>query len=212
MRGQLHVGVALLVNDIRKLDEKEGHFEATIDLRLRWQDLGQAFDAQVVGVDRQELSGEAAADRLATIWTPRVELANVPEAPLESDPGLFISADGTVVYVQRIRAVFDSKLNLRAFPFDSQALVLQIRAPRETTGQIALVQEQQDLDASGLRPGAELPDWTLETVNSRPPPFAAGTAPATPKWTLSSTSAAPRAPWRRSSSSPTCWCCWYPPF
>jgi hypothetical protein len=47
----------------------------------------------------------------------------------------------------------------------AQALPLQLQAIRQSINQIALVQDQQDLDASGIRPGATLPGWTLQRLD-----------------------------------------------
>jgi hypothetical protein len=75
------------------------------------------------------------------------------------DQGLFIYDDGTVVLIQRVKGVFDANYRLGAFPFDTQNLAVHIVSERYNTNQITLVQEQRDLDNSGLRKDMSLLSW-----------------------------------------------------
>ena len=106
----LTVRVALIVNNISKINESAGTFTADIDLLLRWKDPRQAFDGKTVGVDQEQFNGEKATAKLATLWTPQVKITNLAEKPLRQEDGLFLYADGRVVHNQRLTATFENKL------------------------------------------------------------------------------------------------------
>ncbi len=166
----LPVGVALFLTGIAKINDQAGTYEGNFDLRLRWRDPGLAFDAKANGTDRQEYGGDAAADKLATIWTPRITLANLVDKTAQGRPGLFIYADGSVVYVQRFRTTFESKFKLAAFPFDTQDLTVRLLSSKYSVNEVAFIQEQQDVNASGFKDGLKISGWTpkrLEFAASR---------------------------------------------
>jgi hypothetical protein len=124
----------------------------------RRRDPRLAFDPVEVGTDRQEYGNEAATARLAAIWTPQLAITNVGDKA-KIEPGLFIYADGSAMLIQRVKATFDAKLRLAAFPFDTQALSIRLAAPRYNTNQIALVQDQEDCNRCGFRDGLTIGGW-----------------------------------------------------
>lgn len=161
----LRLGVSLIVNSVSQPNEATGHFEASVDLQLRWRDPNQAFDAKELGMDRWEFGYEQAVAKLATMWTPTVVFANMPDKAYKPEPGLFIYSDGRVVYVQRFSGVFKTTFTLAAFPFDTQSLILHLQAPRENVNEIIFVQDQQDMDDSGILPSATLSGWHLQRLD-----------------------------------------------
>ncbi len=153
----IKIGVAVFVNNITKVNDQGSTFEGSLDLQLRWKNTDLAFNAQEMGTNRMEFDHDSATKKLASIWTPALTLANANIQSIEQ--GLFIYADGTVVLIQRVKGVFDAKYRLDAFPFDTQNLPVHIDSERYNTNQIALVQEQRDLDNSGLRKDINLLSW-----------------------------------------------------
>jgi len=153
----LKIGVAVFVNNIAKVNDQAGTFEGSLDIQLRWKNTGLAFNAQEMGTNRIEFNHDSATQKLASIWMPALTLANASIQSL--DQGLFIYADGTVVHIQRVKGVFDAKYRLEAFPFDTQKLPVYIASERYNTNQIALIQDQRDLDNSGLRKDMSLLSW-----------------------------------------------------
>ncbi|MCX7099373.1 MAG: hypothetical protein NTV43_15870 [Methylococcales bacterium] len=153
----LKIGVAVFVNNISKVNDQTDNFEASVDIQLRWKDNDLAFNTHKQGSNRLEFKYDAVEQKLASIWSPALTLAN---ANIQSKAqGLFIYADGTVVLIQRVKAVFDAPYRLDAFPFDTQNLPIHLLSERYNTHQIALIQEQADLDNSGLRKGLSLLSW-----------------------------------------------------
>ncbi len=157
----MKVGVAVTWNNVAKINELAGTFKGNVDLQLRWRDPRQAFNAKEQGTDRQEFSGDAATAKLAAMWSPQLTLSNLVDKPIRMEPGLLIYADGTVVYIQRVRANFESPYKLAGFPFDRQNLTVKLLSTKYNAAQVALVQEQKDLDQSGVREGARLLNWDI---------------------------------------------------
>jgi hypothetical protein len=153
----LKIGVAVFVNNITKVNDQTGTFEASLDLQLRWKNVDLAFNAQEMGTNRLEFEHDSAVQKLASIWTPALKLANAAIQSMEQ--GFFIYADGTVVLIQRVKGVFDAKYRLEAFPFDTQNLPVHIVSERYNTNQIALIQDQRDINNSGLSKEINLLSW-----------------------------------------------------
>ena len=166
----LRVGVAVFLNDAGKINEQTGTFEASIDVRFRWRDPTLAFSSKAQGADRQEYSNEQMAVKLRKIWNPRLTVANQNGNVLRTEGGLFVYADGTVEHIQRMRLVLDNKYRLAAFPFDTQGLTVRILSTRYTVNQIALAQDQSDINASGIRETIAISGWVpkrIEFLSSR---------------------------------------------
>lgn len=155
----IKIGVAVLVNNITKVNDQAGTFEGNIDLQLRWNNADLAFDAREIGVNRMEFNHDAAIKKLATIWTPALTLANTAAQNIDIKKGLFIYADGTVVLILRITGVFGTKYQLDAFPFDTQALSVRIVSEKYNNQQIVLMQDQRDINESGLGKEIHLSAW-----------------------------------------------------
>lgn len=155
----MRVGVAVWFNDLGKVNEVAGTYEASIDVRYRWIDPALKFDAKAEGGDRQEFSNEEAAAKVKKIWTPRLEIANQVGSSSRSESGLFVYSNGTVEQVQRLRVTLDSKYKLGAFPFDTQAMPVRILSTRFTANQIALAQDPVDVNASGIKETMAVAGW-----------------------------------------------------
>lgn len=156
----VRVGVAVFLNDAGKISEQAGTYEASIDVRYRWRDPAQKFDVKTAGGDRIEFSADAMTDKLKKMWSPRLTIANQVGNPQRVEGGVFIYADGTVEQIQRLKVSLDSKYRLAAFPFDTQALGVRILSTRFTINQLALVQDQNDINASGIRETMSIGGWT----------------------------------------------------
>jgi len=155
----LRVGVAVFVSRIEKINEVANTFVGNIDVRYRWRDPRLSFEMKEQGTDRLEFDDEAALAKLQTIWNPRISITNLVEADAQRRVGLFIYPDGSVELIQRVKATFETRFNLRAFPFDTQSLSVIMLSSKYNVNQIQLVQDQKDLDHSGINPELQLKEW-----------------------------------------------------
>ena len=161
----IKVGVALFVNNINKISEANNTFECQFDLRYVWKDPRLVFDTGEMGTNRLEFGQEAAIAKLATIWNPQIKITNIIEKDAQIVPGLFIHYDGEVELIQRIKATFETKLNLDAFPFDNQSLLVAMLSSKYNSTQIALAQDQDDLNESGLDPDLKVNGWKPQGIS-----------------------------------------------
>jgi hypothetical protein len=161
----LRVGVAVFLNDAGKINESTGNYEASIDLRYRWRDPSLAFDAKLAGADRLEFNSEQMASKLRKMWNPRLTIANQNGNLQRAEGGLFIYADGMVEHIQRLKLVLDTRYRLAAFPFDTQGLSVRVLSTRYTVNQLALVQDQNDINASGIKETISIPNWTAKRID-----------------------------------------------
>lgn len=162
----LRVGVAVFLNEVGKINEQTGNYEASIDLRYRWRDPTLAFDSKQAGADRLEFNSDQMAARLRKMWSPRLTIANQNGNLLRAaEGGLFIYADGTVEHIQRLKLLLDTRYRLAAFPFDTQGLAVRILSTRYSVNQLALVQDQGDINASGIKEPMAIPGWTARRMD-----------------------------------------------
>lgn len=161
----MRVGVSLFVNSINKINEATNTFESQFDLRYVWNDPRLAFDTGEMGTNRLEFGQEAAVAKLATIWNPQIKITNIIEKDAQISPGLFIHYDGEVELIQRVKATFESKLNLDAFPFDTQSLLVAMLSSKYNSNQISLSQNQDDINESGLDPELKINGWNPQGIS-----------------------------------------------
>lgn len=159
----LKVGVTFILNDIINVDEKAGSFQADVDLTLAWNNPDAAFDPKKEGSTIVILDGKQTEAKIKTMWIPQIKIANL-EKIVSNIPSMTISKDGSVVYVQRIKAQFKMHPDLRAFPFDTQRLTLYLDADKNTTSEVKFNQDQQEINKSGIREGVKLAGWTVDKV------------------------------------------------
>jgi hypothetical protein len=161
----LKVGVTFLLNDIVKVNESNGNYLASIDLKLAWKDPSLAFDPNHYGTFRRELNLAQATQMLAKIWNPNVVIANMQGNPISKEPCLLIDADGSIMYIQRINAYFETPYDFAPFPFDTQELLVRLVSNQYDDSEIEFYQSQQELDQSGIREDVSVPGWNLSGID-----------------------------------------------
>lgn len=167
------VRVAVYFADIHSIDENEGEFVATVDVRVRWEDSRLRYPARDTPRGFVELRDEAAQARIAEIWTPEVVLANVIEEPERESYGLRIDPDGRVELMQRTKARFQTTFDFERFPFDRQELRVELLASRETNDVVVLDYRQDDLDFTRLAEGVHLDGWSPRLIDFEREPLTA---------------------------------------
>ncbi|MBI3396355.1 MAG: hypothetical protein HY042_11010 [Spirochaetia bacterium] len=158
----LPIYAALGVNQVGKINDQAGTFEMTFDLTTRWRDLRLKFDAKENGGGRRTFLGDEADLQLKRIWTPQLIVRNMNGNPARVEHALFVYADGAVVHIERIKAIFDARFRMQSFPFDSQYLPIRILSNKYDTNQIVIRQSQQDIDASGLKPSVSASGFKID--------------------------------------------------
>jgi hypothetical protein len=149
----LRICVSTNIKQLGKVNDQAENFDMTFDLQLRWHDPRLKFDTIANGSDRKVYLNEEAETELKNIWTPEIQIRNMNGKPARVEQVLFVSSTGDVRHVQRIKALFDAKFKMQAFPFDTQELPVKLSSSKYNCNQIVLVQEQTDMDSSGFKQG-----------------------------------------------------------
>jgi hypothetical protein len=157
--------IGLRYVEIDSIDETEAAYTATVDLRLRWPDLRLQFPPESAPQGFMEFRDEAAAAKIAEIWTPVVSLQNLSGEPSQQMRALRIFPDGRVEMIVRTTATFETPFEVERFPFDRQRLQVEVVSRRESVERLSLEFEQEDLDFSQPPDSNELRDWVPGVVS-----------------------------------------------
>jgi len=132
----LRVGTGLFVVEVEAIDDDHDRFRVLLDWRVAWTDPRQKYAADAG--ERRELTDEAARQKLQSVWTPHVVLANLAEEPEITDEDLYHYPNGHFEWIRRLRGTFKTDLDHSSFPLDRQKLVMQIGSPLYTVNQVVL--------------------------------------------------------------------------
>jgi hypothetical protein len=160
--GPTQVSVGIWIADITSIDSAQQSFTAEMALALRWKDPRLAHTGN--GVVRYPLE---------QVWHPRIAVVNETNSVSRKFPDLVeVEPDGRVTYRQRYAGAFSQPLRLRSFPFDRQTFRLQFVAVRYRANEVQFVPDQDWIDnglkqAGGIATSITLPDWTIESWNTK---------------------------------------------
>ena len=160
------VRTGICFQSVTSLDDNEGAFTGTIDLRLRWEDPRLRYPAETTPRGFKEYRGADADQELKEIWTPPVALTNLKEQSYQTT-GIRIFPTGLVESMQRTTGKFTIPIDAESFPFDKQSLSVNVSVRGETTGAVALVVLQEDIDFSRPAQDLSIDGWTPGLVNIR---------------------------------------------
>lgn len=159
------VRAGLFFQTISNFEENDGKFSGRVDLRLRWQDLRLRYPAEDTPRGYKEYVAEQADKMLTQIWSPGAVLDNLIGQPGYQVSNLRIYPDGWVELMQRTDGHFAVQVNANNFPFDKQALAVDVVVRQRTTKEAALVVLQQDLDFSKASSTIDLEGWKIGLVS-----------------------------------------------
>jgi len=160
--GPTQVSVGIWIVDISNIDSAQQTFTAEVAVVLRWKDSRLAHTGR--GVVRYSLD---------QIWHPRAVIVNEGNSVSHKFPDMVeVEPDGRVIYRQRYAGAFTQPLRLRSFPFDRQTFRLQFVAVRYRANEVQFVPDQDWIDnglkqAGGIATSITLPDWTIESWNTK---------------------------------------------
>jgi hypothetical protein len=159
------VKAAVTFVDLTDFDENTGNFRATVDVRLRWEDLRLRRPPEEWRDPPRVYRGAEAPGEVSRIWTPDGEIANQVGPASHSDVGLRIFPDGRVELMSRVSGEFATDYDVGRFPFGSEKLQIKLAMRNQTADQVALEFEQDDLDFSHPAAAAVLDGWDLRFVD-----------------------------------------------
>jgi Neurotransmitter-gated ion-channel ligand binding domain len=161
------VSIGIWIVDIISIDSAQQSFTAEVAIVLRWKDPRLAHTGS--GIVRYPLE---------QVWHPRIVLVNESSSVIRKFPDMVeVDPDGTVNYRQRYAGAFTQPLRLRSFPFDRQTFHIQLVAVRYRPNEVVFVADQDWIrnglkQAGGIAPSITLPDWKIETWETKPETYA----------------------------------------
>jgi hypothetical protein len=162
----LIVQTAVFFLDIVSFDDTKGEFDCTTDVRLRWYDLRVAVTPAQAFRGFKEWRGKDAEAQLATIWSPNIEITNrLESASSYIGRRLRIYTDGRVELITRQTAKYKVKVDAERFPFDRQYLLLDMLVREDTTDEVELAFDKDDVEWSRAAGSAKLDGWKLGLVD-----------------------------------------------
>ena len=145
------VSIGTYLIDLRNVDDSNQSFEADLFYLMTWSDprlVSDDLPSSLIGCTLP----------LSSIWSPQPELVNERDIRRRFPETASVDSDGTVRHVQRVQGEFTARLHLRAFPFDSQNLYIDIVARNHTPEQVEWVLDKQ---VAGREEALTLTDWTI---------------------------------------------------
>ena len=149
------VSVALHVINLSDIDEVGQRFHLMFYLFVQWHDSRLAFKPS----GPNERFHVYAPDQ---VWHPRLVFINGIGSPTLAEQSVRVNPEGKVLYVERSDTVLTTRLRLRRFPFDRQALAIIIHP---FIGQLQIVSFQSSRGQSFISAGeaaySSLADWQV---------------------------------------------------
>jgi len=157
------VGVSFI--DVSNINENDGNFTATIDLRMRWEDLRLQFPKSETTTGYKDYKNSAAEKKMSEIWIPDFDFANLNGEPGDQRFGLRIYYDGKVEMLHRLTGTFDVVFDVTRFPFDKQHLAVELKAHKDIIEKLSFEFTQDELDFSQAPDKIEVIGWKPNLVN-----------------------------------------------
>jgi hypothetical protein len=122
----IKVQISFYLLSINRIDELAGTFDASIYVRLKWQEDRLRFTPKRGESSVRNFVGSLAVEReFKTIWSPELEFENATNQEFNNKT-LFIHSDGSVEYLVGLDATFRSPLDFHLYPFDKQTFIVRV--------------------------------------------------------------------------------------
>jgi hypothetical protein len=159
---RIKVSVGIVLIDFARINLREESFEMAGYLDTSWTDPGLVLKPSLA-------KGKARRYRPGQIWAPALEFVNAVEQVVgEREGDLYVSDEGRVTQRIRFSHKFQSPMNLKRFPFDSQTLSIVVTAFDPFAKDLELVIDEQRV---GKLSEASVTDWDINAVGARVAPI-----------------------------------------
>jgi len=145
--------------DVTQINEMEGNFTATVDIKMCWTDLRLSFPKKETISGYKDFKNSEAEQMISTIWVPNYDIANLSGEPTANRYGLRMKYDGSIELLRRITGTFDIIFNVEKFPFDKQKLQLEIKSHKDIAERLSFEFSQEELDFSKIPERIDALGW-----------------------------------------------------
>lgn len=155
----MRVRVAFRVLNVLQIAEVAGQGRLYVEITQRWSDPRLRFDAVAAGTGRVDRVGNDADQYLKTIWNPGLTVDNQVGESSSRTVAISTYANGDVVFIERYEGTFRFRMNMDAFPFDTQNLTFSLSLPRYAKQEAILIATEADRQLSGVDESLSVVDW-----------------------------------------------------
>lgn len=158
------VNIALFVNDITNVNERQELIEVEVTLFLHWRDKNLAFNPTTIASRTKYYYDGDAMRKLQNIWHPNIAITQIRGSQEIHKIFLTIAADGSVTMLKRFNAEIETLINVRRFPFDEQTLKISFIPFTRGYRQVQFVVTPT---MEGIAPNAHLSEWKLLSYSGK---------------------------------------------
>ncbi|MBX3220618.1 MAG: hypothetical protein KF795_08875 [Labilithrix sp.] len=160
----VNVNVGVFFLEVKSFDDTKSEFECTSDVRLRWTDPRLRFPSKNLR-GYKEYRGKEAEEELTKIWSPTIEVTNRLESAPYVGRRLRVFPDGQIESLTRVTARYKARVAAETFPFDRQRLTLDLIVREDTTDEVLLRFDKDDVGFSRAATDAKLEGWDIGLVD-----------------------------------------------
>ena len=155
---RIRVSVGIYLVDFARINLREDSFDMAGYLDTTWVD-------PTLALKPGEGRGKVRRFRPGQVWSPALEFVNAAEqVSSEREGDLYVADDGRATQRVRFSHKFQSELDLKRFPFDSQALRIIVAPFDPFAEDIEMVVDEKRV---GKFSGASVTDWEIVGVAAR---------------------------------------------
>jgi len=132
------VACALAIIDVVNIDDVNENFQAEIAVLSTWRDPRLAFDPDVEGTPVKLFQGDYQFNEVFKGWWPQIVILNEVGRDDPKAVTVMVFPDGTVRYREQRNALFETPMELHAFPFDTQRLKVSMIPFANTADEVVL--------------------------------------------------------------------------
>lgn len=160
--GPVMVDLGLYIEEIPAINELENTFTVEGRMNIIWCDPRLKYKSD--GKENFELFlEEEAKEKLKVIWWPDITFANEVAGRDIANEILFVYENGTVEYREKLSVTLEAKYDLSVFPFDKQALQIEMESFAWNEEYLKLHIEKEFI---GFSDSFELPEWHTADIES----------------------------------------------
>ena len=153
---RIKVSIYLYLVDFARINLREESFDMAGYLDTSWTDPGLALKPDEARGRRRFRPGQ--------IWAPALEFVNAAEqVNTEREGDLYVADDGRVSQRVRFSHRFQSRMDLKRFPFDSQTLTIVVSPFDPFAKDLELVVDPRKV---GQIEGASVTDWEIGAIDA----------------------------------------------
>ncbi len=161
----VRVSVGVFFLEVNAFDDTKGEFDAIVDVRYRWSDARLAGLAKDTLRGYREFLGKTAEEQIGKMWTPTVEVKNRIETGSYTGRRLRVFPDGTVETIVRTSGKYKVHVDPSSFPFDRQRLAVDLIVRDDTTDEVRLRFDREDVEFSRAARTAKVDGWDIGLVD-----------------------------------------------